>query len=61
MVRPPFLKGLSIVFEIKGKMATAVCYAKVVEQEAIDQIRRMESFRPPTAPAGSCPGKRQRT
>ncbi len=29
------------MFEIKGKMATAVCYAKVVEQEAIDQIRRM--------------------
>lgn len=29
------------MFEIKGKMNTAICYAKVVEQEAIEQIRRM--------------------
>lgn len=29
------------MFEIKGKMSTAICYAKVVEQEAIDQIQRM--------------------
>lgn len=29
------------MFEIKGKVNTAICYAKVVEQEAIDQIRRM--------------------
>lgn len=29
------------MFEIKGKMSTAICYASVVEQEAIDQIRRM--------------------
>lgn len=29
------------MFEIKGKMATAVCYATVVEDEAIEQIRRM--------------------
>ena len=29
------------MFEIKGKMNTAVCYAKVVEEEAIEQIRRM--------------------
>ncbi len=29
------------MFEIKGKVNTAVCYAKVVEQEAIDQIQRM--------------------
>ncbi|MBE5996448.1 MAG: RtcB family protein [Lachnospiraceae bacterium] len=29
------------MFEIKGKRNTALCYAKVVEQEAIDQIRRM--------------------
>lgn len=29
------------MFEIKGKMNTAVCYAKVVEDEAIEQIRRM--------------------
>lgn len=28
-------------FEIKGKINTAVCYAKVVEDEAIEQIRRM--------------------
>ena len=27
--------------EIKGKVNTAVCYAKVVEDEAIEQIRRM--------------------
>ncbi len=29
------------MFEIKGKINTAICYAKVVEQEAIDQIARM--------------------
>lgn len=29
------------MFEIKGKVNTAVCYAKVVEKEAIEQIRRM--------------------
>ena len=29
------------MFEIKGKVTTAVCYAKVVEDEAIEQIRRM--------------------
>ena len=29
------------MFEIKGKMATAICYATVVEDEAIEQIRRM--------------------
>ena len=29
------------MFEIKGKVGTAVCYAKVVEDEAIEQIRRM--------------------
>lgn len=27
--------------EIKGKVNTAICYAKVVEDEAIEQIRRM--------------------
>lgn len=27
--------------EIKGKVNTAICYAKVVENEAIEQIRRM--------------------
>ncbi len=29
------------MFEIKGKINTAFCYAKVVEDEAIEQIRRM--------------------
>ena len=29
------------MFEIKGKINTAICYAKVVEDEAIAQIRRM--------------------
>ncbi|MBR5348730.1 MAG: RtcB family protein [Lachnospiraceae bacterium] len=29
------------ILEIKGKMNTAICYARVVEDEAIDQIRRM--------------------
>ena len=29
------------MFEIKGKINTAICYASVVEQEAIDQIHRM--------------------
>ena len=29
------------MFEIKGKVTTAICYAKVVEDEAIEQIRNM--------------------
>ena len=29
------------MLEIKGKMNTAICYAKVIEDEAVDQIRRM--------------------
>ena len=29
------------VLEIKGKINTALCYAKIVEDEAIEQIRRM--------------------
>ena len=29
------------MFEIKGKINTAICYANVVEEEAIEQIRRM--------------------
>lgn len=29
------------MFEIKGKVNTAFCYAKIVEEEAIEQIRRM--------------------
>ena len=29
------------MFEIVGKRCTAICYAKVYENEAIEQIRRM--------------------
>lgn len=29
------------MLEIKGKVSTALCYAKVIEEEAIEQIRRM--------------------
>lgn len=29
------------MLEIKGKVNTAICYAKVIEEEAINQIRRM--------------------
>ena len=29
------------MFEIKGKVTTAVCFAKVIEEEAIEQIRNM--------------------
>lgn len=29
------------MLEIKGKVNTAVCYAKIVEDEAVEQIRRM--------------------
>lgn len=29
------------MFEIEGQMNTAICYAKVVEQDAIEQIKRM--------------------
>lgn len=29
------------MLEIKGKFNTALCYAKIIEDEAIDQIRRM--------------------
>lgn len=29
------------MFEIRGKINTAVCFATVVEEEAIGQIRRM--------------------
>jgi hypothetical protein len=29
------------ILEIKGKVNTALCYAKVVEEEAVEQIRRM--------------------
>ena len=27
------------MFEIKGKVTTAICYAKVIEDEAIEQIQ----------------------
>ena len=33
------------MFEIKGKLNTAICYAKVVEDEAIEQIRRMCDYK----------------
>ena len=29
------------MFEIQGKVSTAVCYARVVEDDAIEQIRRI--------------------
>ena len=32
------------MIEIKGTVNTAICYAKVVEEEAIEQIRRMCSY-----------------
>lgn len=32
---------MKIMFEIKGKVNTALCYAKIVEDEAIEQIKRM--------------------
>ena len=28
------------MLEIKGKISTAICYANVIEEEAIEQIRR---------------------
>ena len=34
-----------IMLEIKGKYATAVCYAKVIEDEAIEQIKRMCDYK----------------
>ena len=32
------------MFEIKGTVSTAICFAKVVEDEAIEQVRRMCSY-----------------
>lgn len=29
------------MFEIEGKFATAICYANIIEDEAVEQIRRM--------------------
>ena len=37
----PDERRLIHMFEIKGKVNTAICYAKVVEDEAVEQIRRM--------------------
>ena len=34
-------EGGKTMFEIKGRVNTAVCFARVVEDEAIEQIRRM--------------------
>ena len=34
-------QGGTTMLEIKGKVNTAICYAKVIEDEAIEQIRRM--------------------
>ena len=34
-------KDVYKMFEIKGKVTTAICYAKIIEDEAIEQIRRM--------------------
>lgn len=33
------------MFEIKGRVNTAVCYAKIVEDEAVEQIRRMCDYK----------------
>lgn len=33
------------MLEIKGSISTAVCYAKVIEEEAIEQIRRMCDYK----------------
>ena len=37
------------LIEIKGKINTAICYARVVEDEAIEQIRRRSH-------SGNCSG-----
>ncbi len=50
------------MLEIKGKVNTAVCYAKVIEDEAIEQIRRMPNGTIPrlTEPEGLCREKKQK-
>ena len=35
------LLGEEAMIEIKGKINTAICFAKVIEDEAVEQIRRM--------------------
>lgn len=32
------------MLEIKGKVNTAICYAKVIEDDAIEQIRTMCNY-----------------
>ena len=32
------------MLEIKGKKATAICYAKIIEDEAVEQIKRMCNY-----------------
>ena len=39
--RPACFERNITMMEIKGKVNTAVCYARVIEDEAIEQIRRM--------------------
>ena len=46
-------KDVNDMFEIKGKVTTAICYAKVIEDEAIEQIRRMCDY-DLTRGSGSC-------
>ena len=41
MAACPVFERNKHMFEIKGAMATAICYAKTVEDGAIEQIRRM--------------------
>ena len=42
MVSNRIINGeVRIMLEIKGKVNTAICYANVIEEEAIEQIRRM--------------------
>ena len=41
-IKKRFINGeVRIMLEIKGKVNTAICYANVIEEEAIEQIRRM--------------------
>ena len=34
-------KDIYVMTEIKGKINTAICYAKTIEEDAIEQIRAM--------------------
>lgn len=43
------------MLEIKGKVNTAICYAKVIEEDAIEQIRTMCDYElTKTAKSASC-------